>query len=128
MTGDVTGVAQSPFARAGAHLGSNKQANQIRRKLESEKIKPEECDDIAVFVYGPVLRYWHQNPRHREFDSSRRTVAALERRLWDTINRTGYAMLNGRPTSQVEANDTLWRGVLDAFAPHFDLARERSAA
>jgi len=35
MTGDVTGVAQSPFVRASAHLGFNRNNNGIRWYLRA---------------------------------------------------------------------------------------------
>ena len=60
MTGDVTGVAQSPFARAGAHFGFNKNSNAIRRHLNHHKIVPEECQSLKFLVYGPALPYVHQ--------------------------------------------------------------------
>ena len=59
MTGDVTGVAQSPFARAGGHFSSKKQMNAVRRHLATHGVEPEFCGGIKLLVYGPVFPYLH---------------------------------------------------------------------
>lgn len=118
MTGDVTGVAQSPFARAGSHFGSNKNANAIRRHLEAKHILPEQCSDFRFLVYGPILPYWHSVPRHPDFDNSRRSVAALERRLWQYAEDCGLKMLNRKPGSRAPLDEVIWQDVESAFSPY----------
>ena len=122
MTGDVTGVAQSPFVRAGAHFGFNKNANAIRRHLVSHGVEPEKCKSFAFLVYGPVLRYWHQQPRHRDFEVSRKRVGALERRLWTAAREAHNTMLNERPRFAEEFDELLWTDVHAAFAPRLRLS------
>jgi hypothetical protein len=119
MTGDVTGVAQSPFARAGAHFGSNKNANAIRRHLIKRDIEPENCKSIELLVYGPVFPYWHSKPRHSDFDRSRNSVAALEKQLWRSVKALGMEMLNGEPNSRAKLDQPLWEQVWSAFSPSF---------
>jgi len=124
MTGDVTGVAQSPFNRAAAHFGSNTNANAIRRHLLSHGFEPEKCDSFTYLVYGPVLQYWHAPPpapRHPDFDESRKIVGALERQLWTAAKETGFTMLNEQPRFAADFDDLLWRGVRAAFAAHLNI-------
>lgn len=122
MTGDVTGVAQSPFNRASAHFGFNKNANAIRRHLESHGLKPEDCKGLTFMVYGPVLPYFHSpEERHRDFNESRKRVGALERQLWTAAKAANYTMLNNRPGFGAEFDESLWRGVRAAFASHLKL-------
>jgi len=125
MTGDVTGVAQSPFNRWSAHFGFNKKSNAIRRHLETLKIIPEECRSLRFLAYGPILPYVHQEhgiPKHPEFDERRKRVAALEKRLWQEAEKAGHAMLNRKPQSSVNAEGSLWKGVQAAFARHLSFS------
>jgi hypothetical protein len=119
MTGDVTGVAQSPFARAGSHFGSNKNANAVRRHLSALEIEPELCNSIQFLVYGPVFPYLHSKPRHPDFDAHRNAVAALERKLWEVVQQAGQTMLNTKPHSKRRPDQAKWDGVWKAFAPYF---------
>jgi hypothetical protein len=121
MTGDVTGVAQSAFARAGSHFGSNKNANAIKRHLAGKEIEPENCKAISQLVFGPIFPYWHSVPRHSEFDQSRAKVAALERKLWVEVARAGHSMLNKQPSGSDIYDEQRWVEVHNAFAPHFKL-------
>lgn len=63
MTGDVGGVAQSPYVRAGAHLGFNKNNNAIRRHLIGRGVEPERCQALEFLAYGPVLSLLAQESR-----------------------------------------------------------------
>jgi hypothetical protein len=119
MTGDVTGVAQSPFARAGGHFGSNKTVNQIRRYLEDPHgLKPEECQNFRFLFYGPLFPYEHRlgQPKHPSFEENRKRVAVLERRLISEIEKSGCEMLNRAVRAVLGADDPLWEGVRAAFA------------
>jgi len=81
MTGDASGLAQSPYVRAGAHLGFNKNNNALRRLLEARDVEPEKCKRMLFLAYGPILPYSHE-PKHPDFQESRKRVGALERQLW----------------------------------------------
>lgn len=118
MTGDVTGLAQSPFVRAGAHLGFNKHNNAIRRHLECRGVEPERCKTLVLLAYGPVLPY---RKNHPDFKASRKRVGALERKLW-TAAAVHNTMLNERPRFAEEFDIFLWKKVRAAFAPHLNLS------
>jgi hypothetical protein len=120
MTGDVTGVAQSPFARASSHLGFNENSNALRKHLRLRNVSPESCKSISFIAYGPILPYVHSQPRHPDFDVSRKRVGALERKLW-TEAKAQNTMLNGEPSFDAEFDEALWQGVRDAFTPHLNL-------
>jgi hypothetical protein len=122
MTGDVTGVAQSPFVRAGTHLGFNKNSNAIRRLLCGKGIEPEHCKSAALLVYGPVLPYWHTHPPHPDFEASRKRVGALERQLWTAAKAAHNTLLNKCPVFPEVFDEPLWEGVRAAFAPHLKLS------
>jgi hypothetical protein len=115
---ECRGVAQSPFVRAGAHFGSNKTANAIRRHLaapDNGSVEPEHCKSLSCFVYGPVLPYVHQKPRHADFEQSRKAIGKLERQLWAAAVDAGNKMLNGRPRFLADFDETVWKGVHAAF-------------
>lgn len=118
MTGDVTGVAQSPFARAGSHFGSNKTANQIRRYLKDDhNLEPEACRSFKFMVYGPIRPYQHNVTERQEFELSRQMVGAIERKLFEEAKKVGYVMLNRKcPDFADNCDDRLWRGAQQAFA------------
>jgi hypothetical protein len=68
MTGDVTGVAQSPFVRASNHLGQNKNNNALRRRLSERGVNPERCTELSFSAYGPIYdstdaKNFHENRR-----------------------------------------------------------------
>jgi hypothetical protein len=122
MTGDVTGVAQSPFARAGSHFSENRNANAIKRHLEKRELKPERCSSIRQLVFGPLYPYWHSKPRHADFDATRDKVAALERKLWTAARDVGNEMLNRRPNGSDVFDAQRWAAIRLAFLPHLELA------
>ena len=115
MTGDVTGMAQSPYARAGAHLGFNKNSNALRRLLEKRKIQPEGCRALEFLAYGPVLPYWHKQD-HPDYETNRKIIGALERKLWAAAKDAGNVMLNEQPRFAHEFDAPLWETVRAAFA------------
>jgi len=120
MTGDVTGVAQSPYVRAGAHLSFNRNSNAVRRLLVREGVEPESCKSMAFLAYGPVLPYWHKHPKHIDYEASRKRVGALERQLWTAAEVARNKMLNERPRFAEQFDESLWEDVRDAFAPHLN--------
>jgi len=115
MTGDVSGVAQSPIVRTSAHLGFNRKNNAIRRLLGNRGVAPESCKRIALLAYGPVFPY-----PNADFEANRRRVGSLERQLW-TAAAGHNTMLNERPNFAEEFDRSLWEGVRAAFAPHLKL-------
>ena len=122
MTGDTTGVAQSPFARAGSHFSENKNANAIKRHLIGREIQPEACKAIRQLVYGPIYPYWHSIPRHVDFNESRDRVCALERKLWVATQAAGHVMLNKKPNGSDSFDEQKWLEIRDALAPHLGLS------
>ena len=122
MTGDVTGVAQSPYVRAGAHLGFNENSNALRRLLVKKGVTPESCKSMTFLAYGPVLPYSHQRPKHPDYEASRKRVGALERKLWSAAEAAHNTMLNERPRFAEEFDETLWEDVRAAFARHVKLS------
>jgi hypothetical protein len=121
MTGDVNGAAQSPYARAGAHLGFNKNNNAIRRHLLYRGVAPESCKSMEFFAYGPVLPYWHEQ-KHPDYQVSRKRVGALERKLWAEA-KAGNTMLNEQPRFAGEFDESLWEDVRTAFAPYLKFSK-----
>lgn len=122
MTGDVTGVAQSPYVRAGGHLSFNENSNALRRHLVKRGVEPEICKSIAFLAYGPVLPYWHKQPKHPDYESSRKFVGALERQLWTAAAAAHNTMLNEKPRFGEEFDVSSWENIHAAFAPHMKLS------
>jgi hypothetical protein len=99
MTGDVTRVAQSPFGRATSTLGTNKEANTLRKALGARGIEPECCKALTLIAYGPLydavnaghyMEHWHK-------------VRALERALYDALKDGGFEPINKqRPHGRAE--------------------------
>ena len=125
MTGDVTGVAQSPYVRASAHLSFNKNSNAIRKHLAGRGIEPENCKSMTLLAYGPVLPYRHKDPKqpkHPDYEASRKRVGALERQLWTAARAAHNTMLNERPRFADEFDESLWKNVRAAFAAYLKLS------
>ena len=121
MTGDVTGVAQSPYVRAGVHLGFNENNNALRRHLVKRGVEPETCKGMKFLAYGPVLTYRHKH-RHPDYETSRKRIGALERQLWTAAQAAHHTMLNERPRFAEEFDQSLWEDVRAAFSPHLKLS------
>jgi hypothetical protein len=122
MTGDgPSRVAQSPYVRAGAHLGFNKNNNGLRKHLAKKGVVPEKCRSLAFLAYGPMLPYRHKDPTDG-YEASRKRVGALERQLWTAAEAAGNTMLNQRPRFPEEFDELLWKDVHAAFTPHLKLS------
>lgn len=115
-----TGDNSSPFAtpphqRMGQHLGHNKNQNALRKYLERNGVKPEECDSFDLIAHGPLYAQMADMAAHV---GPRDIVAALEKALADELSRVGYSVLNivkcRRP---LDAG--LFETVREAFALHF---------
>lgn len=115
-TGDEASVnAQSPFARMSAHLGSNPKSNALRRNLLKVGIDPERCARFDLTVYGPIFAECGDWDTHCV---ARDAVAALEKKLADSLGEAGYRVLN--PVACRRALDPqAWERVRAAFAERF---------
>jgi len=121
MTGDVTGAAQSPYVRAGTHLGFNANNNAVRRLLKKRDLEPERCTRIKFFAYGPLFQYAHNAPKDHEYEANRKCVGAVERQLWTAAKAAKNTMLNERPRFSDTFDKDLWDDVRIAFAPCLNL-------
>lgn len=116
-TGDSASVnAQSPFNRMGQHLGFNKNANVLRRRLEKEGVVAEECK-FRMVAHGIILEEadnWNDHQERRD------VVAALEKSLADTLAGAGYNVLNTVHCRQ-PLDEILWAMVRAEFARDFPM-------
>ena len=120
-TGDSSSPnASAPFARMGQHLGTNKNQNTVRRLLEELGVPPEKCTSIDLIAHGPLFPEacnWDDHKKPRD------DVAALEKKLADTLECRGYKLLNKVSSRQV-VDLGLWAEVREAFAAHFPKLRQ----
>lgn len=120
-TGDSSSAnSQSPFTRLGQHLGTNKNANALRRHLTNVGVDPDTCRLFEMVAYGPVL------PEATSMDDHcprRDTMAALEKTLCDALIKAGYAVLNNVHCLHA-LNDSIWQDTFDAFAKRFPNLRK----
>ena len=116
-TGDSSSRhAAPPYARMGQHLGHVKASNALRTHLERAGIPPEQCRKFELIAHGPLF------PEQRDMDAHRKVrdiVAALEKKLAETLEDAGYRVLN-TVRCRKQLDPRRWRKVRDAFAEHFD--------
>jgi hypothetical protein len=112
MTGDVNGSAQSPYVRAGAHLGFNPHNNALRRNLEDKGIAPDRCQSLSFAAFGPVFEFV---PMAAEHNQNRLYVGKLERRLWLEASQS-HKMLNGQPQFGNDFDAAKWVEIRQAFS------------
>ncbi|MGO9238068.1 MAG: hypothetical protein ACLP4V_29740 [Methylocella sp.] len=117
MTGDVTGVAQSPFVRAHQHLGEKNLGNALRRCLRKRGIDPEDCKELIFSAYGPIDDYTPAPAAN--YKDTWRKVGALERALWDALERDGFELVNNRPASRADYDAALSEKIRSAFMENF---------
>lgn len=123
-TGDSSSLhAQSPFARISQHLGRNANANALRKNLENHELVAEECREFQLFACGPLFPESHG---HREHTQSRDIVAALEKKLADSMRTAGYQMLN-EVKCRKQFDRELWRSVVSVFTEPFPNLQSRAA-
>ena len=118
MTGDSSSPnAADPFSRMCQHLSNNKNQNAVRKHLETHCVSPEECTSIELIAHGPIFPEACSMDEHRK---PRDTVAALEQKLADTLERKcrGYLLLN-KVNNKKPLDLELWEEVRSAFAAHF---------
>lgn len=115
-TGDESSTnAQAPFARMSAHLGSNPKSNALRRNLLKANIDPERCVGFDLTVYGPIFAECADWDTYRV---ARDAVAALEKKLADSLDEAGYRVLN-RIACRRALDSQAWELVRAAFAERF---------
>ena len=116
-TGDSSSAnASSPIKRMGQHLDPKSKGNALYRHLQGRGVEPESCTEFKMIACGP----WF--PEEKDFclhKKPRDTVAALEKRLADTLRSVGYDVLNTVDSTK-ELDNNLWHEVRKAFAAHFD--------
>lgn len=115
-TGDSSShKAAPPYARMGQHLGHVKASNALRTHLEKRDVVPESCPSYTMFAYGPMFQETANMDRHKK---PRDIVAALEKKLADTLREAGYDVLN-TVNSRMPLDNGRWRTVRDSFLEHF---------
>ena len=120
-TGDSSSAnAQSPFTRLGQHLGTNKNANALRRHLKSVGVDPDACHSFEMVAFGPILPEAKPMDEHRP---RRDKMAALEKTLCDAFVEAGYQVLNKVHCRHV-LDDALWQATFNAFAERFPNLRK----
>ena len=115
-TGDESSPnASAPYSRFGQHLGRNKHANALRRNLMVRGIELPQVDHYDFYFYGPIFPEADKMDAHRPLRDS---VAALEKKLADSLNAAGYDVINKiscrRPLDPQE-----WEKARSAFQPVF---------
>ena len=123
-TGDSSSLfAQSPFARLSQHLGRNANANALRRNLENHKLVAEECQAFQLSAYGPIFLESQSKVEHTK---ARDVVAALEKKLADSMDAAGYRMLN-EVKCRMRVDMDLWRSVASVFIKPFPNLKDRAS-
>ena len=87
-TGDEASPnASSPIKRMGQQLDPKSSANMLYRHLIGKGIQPASCTGFEMVAYGPMFPEAETMAQHRE---PRDKVAALEKKLADTLQDAGY--------------------------------------
>jgi hypothetical protein len=113
-TGDVTGVAQSPFVRASLHLRENPNNNALKRCLDKRGITPEGCKEFVFAAYGPLYDY-DPNDKVKNRRDTLPKVRALEQALWDAFKSDGVDLVNPRPGASQKPDPALFKKILKAL-------------
>ena len=78
-------------------------------------IDPVSCKKCEMVAYGPIFREEGDKGKHKK---PRDKVAALEKKLRDTLKDVGYNVMNRVHSKQPLDND-LWEEVREAFTAYF---------
>lgn len=118
-TGDSSSLkAGSPYTRMTQHLGHGVTTNQVRRYLEKQGLKVEDCRYRFV-AHGPILEESLSGSRE-DHDLRRDIVASMEKALADHLTKAGYKLLNEvRSLKPLDAS--LFEPVRATFANEFPL-------
>lgn len=129
-TGDSSSPhATAPYTRMGQHLGFSKAANSLRRLLTEAGMEPETCSEFDLVSYGPIFPEIGLTKDQLRADQMllhtpvRDQMAALEKRLRDTLVAAGYNVLN-IVHSKKKFDVVHWHAVRHAFAEHFPKLRQ----
>jgi len=115
-TGDSSSAkAAPPYRRMGQHLGFVKASNALRTHLAGCGVVPESCTSFQFIAHGPIFAQQSKMSAHKPF---RNRIAALEKKLADSLRASGYEVLN-TVNCRMELDAELWRIVREAFAPYF---------
>jgi len=115
-TGDSSSAhPQSPFIRLSQHLGSNKNANALRRQLLNVGIEPNDRLKFEMVAYGPIHQERASMADHAPL---RNLVVAMGKALCDALRTAGYKVLNSVNRRQ-KLDDQSWQKVLAAFVERF---------
>jgi hypothetical protein len=115
-TGDNSSpFASPPYQRVGQHLGSHKTQNQLRKHLAKQGFLPEDCSRFKFIAHGPLFEQQTDMEKHR---GPRDKVAALEKKLAETLVGVGYKVLNS-VKCKAPLDNKMWGRVRAAFAIHF---------
>lgn len=125
-TGDNSSPnAVAPYNRMGQHLGFVKTQNALRKHLEKQGIKPEDCEAFHLIAHGPI---YPEVPKEEGADRPalmekhmplRNLVGAMEKALAGDLMLAGYKVLNTVKWSH-PYDKKVWSGVRSAFAEKFD--------
>lgn len=120
-TGDSSSSrANPPYQRMGQHLGHNEKQNPLRKCLTGRKVQPENCTKYDLISYGPIFSEQPDMDKHK---GPRDIVAALEKRLADTLGSAGYCVLNSVKCRK-PVDEALWSEVQNSFAKYFPKIRK----
>lgn len=115
-TGDESSPhASAPYDRFGQHLGRNKNANALRRNLAARGIELAHVGHYDFHVFGPI------HPEAADMDSHRPLrdqLAALEKKLADSLSAAGYEVLN-KVSCRRPLDPQLWAEAQAAFQDAF---------
>lgn len=115
-TGDESSrYASAPYDRFGQHLGRNRNANALKRNLEARGLRPDHIEAYDFVFYGPVFAEAVNIETHKPL---RDTVAALEKKLADSLTAAGYRVLN-RVHCRRSLDADQWRKAHAAFLEEF---------
>lgn len=124
-TGDNSSpYATAPYTRMGQHLGFIKASNSLRRLLSNQGIEPEQCSTYDLISFDPIfpeIGLKEGQDRKMQFELHRPfrdKVAALERDLRNTLDKSGYSVLN-EVRSKAPEQPELLSEVIEAFRVHF---------
>jgi hypothetical protein len=112
-TGDSSSPnATPPYQRMGQHLGHQPTQNALRKHLKCRGIEAEHCMSFKMTAFGPLF---DQQPDMTSHKVPRDIVAALEKKLADSLNAAGHDVLN-TVKCRMPLDLQLWNTVRAAFA------------
>ena len=115
-TGDSSSPnAAAPYARFGQHLGSNKNANALRRNLEKLGLCLDDIRAYDFVFYGPIFP---ETKDCKVYNPRRDSVAALEKQLAESLTKADYTVLN-KVKCRKPLNQEQWNKVKRAFLAEF---------